>query len=132
MVPVFRAFGDLNRMKIIKVMDFDCGGGVSTRGRAMLLSGEGEITGVDISSAMVRRAEKRLRRYPNARIVKGELPALDLEDSTFDKATMIYAIHDIARKKGEEVVTALARVLKPGGRNMSPRTDETRPRSTCR
>lgn len=115
MAPVFRAFGDLNRMKIIKVMDFDCGGGVSTRGRAKLLSRGGEVTGVDISSVMVGRAEKRISRHPNASVVKGELSALDIRDSTFDVATIAYVIHDIAREKREGVATALARVLKPRG-----------------
>lgn len=99
-----------------RVLDFGCGGGVSTRCIAKLLSRGGEVTGVDISSVMVERAERRLRGYANARVVKGELPALDIEGSTFDVATMVYVIHDIAREKREDVVTALARVLKPGGR----------------
>ena len=99
-----------------RVLDFGCGGGVGTRCIAKLLDEGGEVVGVDISSVMIGRAEKRLRNHSNARIVKGELSALDFRDSTFDVASMIYVIHDIAEDERKDIVAALARIMKPGGR----------------
>ena len=99
-----------------RVLDFGCGGGVGTRCIAKQLTGGGEAVGVDVSSVMLERARKRLEEYPNAKVLKGELDALDIEGDSFDIASMIYVIHDIARKDRPRTVRALARLLKPGGK----------------
>jgi ubiquinone/menaquinone biosynthesis C-methylase UbiE len=111
--PIFRRCGGFRGNE--RVLDFGCGGGVSTRCIAKQLNRGGSVTGVDISSLMVGRAERRLRRFPNATVVRGELPSIDIEDAAFDIATMVYVIHDIPRSKRPEVAGALADKLKTGG-----------------
>lgn len=99
-----------------RVLDFGCGGGVGTRCIAKQLTDGGEVVGVDVSSVMLERAGRRLRKYPNAKVLKGELDALDIDENSFDIVSMIYVIHDIARKDRPRIVGAFARLLKPGGR----------------
>ena len=98
-----------------RVLDFGCGGGVSTRCIAKRLTRGGEVVGVDTSSVMIGRAQPRLRKYPNADAVRGELRSLDIDDASFDVAVAIFVIHDIPRGKREETVAAIADKLKPGG-----------------
>ena len=97
-----------------RVLDFGCGGGVSTRCIAKHLKRGGEVIGVDTSSVMIGRAQSRLREYPNADVIRGELQSLDIEDASFDVAIAIYVIHDIPRGERKETVVAIADKLKPG------------------
>lgn len=99
-----------------RVLDFGCGGGVGTRTISRLLTQGGKVTGVDVSSFMLKRARKRLRRLANADILRGDIRELDLSDGTFDVISEVHVLHDIDSPERASYVAALARLLKSGGR----------------
>lgn len=112
--PYFRSLGGFRGDE--EVLDFGCGGGVSTRSIAAELTRGGSVTGVDISSYFSERARKRVARYPSARILRGEITELDLPPRSFDLISIVHVIHDIPRAKRSATVLALAPLLKPNGR----------------
>ena len=112
--PFFRSCGGFRGDE--QVLDFGCGGGVSTRSVASELTRGGAVTGVDISTYFSERARKRVARYPSARILRGEITELDLPRRSFDLISIVHVIHDIPRARRSATVQALGALLKPGGR----------------
>jgi ubiquinone/menaquinone biosynthesis C-methylase UbiE len=112
--PYFQALGGFRGDE--EVLDFGCGGGVSTRSIAASLARGGHVTGVDISSFFAERARERLQGYANARVLQGEITELDLPAESFDLVSIIHVIHDIAEDRRGATVQALWIVLKPEGR----------------
>jgi ubiquinone/menaquinone biosynthesis C-methylase UbiE len=112
--PYFRSRGGFRGDE--RVLDFGCGGGVSTRTIAAALDRGGSVTGVDVSSYFTERARRRLSCFPRARILRGEITELDLPRDSFDLISIIHVLHDIPRTKRSETVRALASLLKAGGR----------------
>jgi ubiquinone/menaquinone biosynthesis C-methylase UbiE len=112
--PYFRSCGGFRGDE--KVLDFGCGGGVSTRTIAAQLNQGGSVTGVDVSSYFSERAKKRVARQANARILHGEITGLGLEPHSFDLISIVHVIHDISRAKRSATVRALGTLLKPSGR----------------
>ena len=112
--PYFRSLGGFRGDE--QVLDFGCGGGVSTRSIAVELTRGGSVTGVDSSSYFSERARKRTARYSSARILCGEITELDLPRQSFDLISIIHVIHDIPRIKRSATVRALGALLKSGGR----------------
>jgi SAM-dependent methyltransferase len=112
--PYFRSRGGFRGDE--QVLDFGCGGGVSTRLIASRLDKGGKVTGVDISSFFTQRAKQRLAPYPNACILRGEITGLDLPPQSFDLISIIHVIHDIVPQKRSATVRALGAVLKTKGR----------------
>jgi ubiquinone/menaquinone biosynthesis C-methylase UbiE len=112
--PYFRRLGGFRGDE--KVLDFGCGGGVSTRSIVACLTRGGSVIGVDISSYFTERARKRVARFPSACILRGEITELDLPRHSFDIISITHVLHDIPRAKRSAVVKALGSLLKPGGR----------------
>jgi ubiquinone/menaquinone biosynthesis C-methylase UbiE len=112
--PYFRSRGGFRGDE--QVLDFGCGGGVSTRSIAAELTQGGSVTGVDISAYFSERARKRVARYPSARILHGEITEVGLKPQSFDLISIVHVIHDIPRAKRSATVQALAAVLKANGR----------------
>jgi len=112
--PYFRSRGGFQGDE--QVLDFGCGGGVGTRSIAAELTQGGSVTGVDISTYFSERARKRVARYPDARILRGEITELDLPRQSFDLISIVHVIHDIPRAKRSVTVQALGALLKADGR----------------
>jgi ubiquinone/menaquinone biosynthesis C-methylase UbiE len=112
--PYFRSRGGFRGDE--EVLDFGCGGGAGTRSIATELTRGGSVTGVEISSYFSDRARQRVDRYPNARILHGEISELDLPPRSFDLVSIIHVIHDIPRARRSATVQALGSLLKPAGR----------------
>jgi ubiquinone/menaquinone biosynthesis C-methylase UbiE len=100
--PYFRSRGGFRGDE--QVLDFGCGGGVSTRSIAAELTQGGSVTGVDISAYFSERARKR------------EITEVGLKPQSFDLISIVHVIHDIPRAKRSATVQALAAVLKANGR----------------
>jgi ubiquinone/menaquinone biosynthesis C-methylase UbiE len=96
------------------VLDFGCGGGVESRFVLESLKDGGRLTCVDLSDYWIQSAKKRLKKYPNAVCIQGDIRKLDIPDSSFDLIFTIHVIHDIAPAGRQSTVEALARKLKPG------------------
>jgi len=98
------------------VLDFGAGSGGLAVHLAPRLQDGGSITCVDICPSLVRIAEKRLRRYPNAKCLLGRIENLGLEATSFDRIVIHNALHDIPEGERKNTVAELARVLKVGGK----------------
>ena len=93
-----------------KVLDVACGTGAMFP--ELLAAGAAEITGVDISTEMAKRAEKKFAADRRIKVLCGDVTKLSL--SGFDTALVYNAYPHFMRK--ELLIDAMARALKPGGR----------------
>jgi ArsR family transcriptional regulator len=93
------------------VGDLGCGTGHVSAALAPFV---GRIVAVDASAAMLQAAKKRLHRFENIDLRRGELEALPIDDDRLDAATLMLVLHhvpDPARALAE-----VGRVLKAEGR----------------
>ena len=100
------------------VLDVGCGAGVDTLFSAMMTGPSGKAVGIDLTPAMLQRAEKNLSKTDVTNVVfnEGSAENLPFADGDFKVVTSNGALNlvpDKARAFGE-----IYRVLKPGGRLM--------------
>ena len=79
------------------------------------LGENGHLTCVDVSGFWIKKANRRLRKYPNVECKQGDIRKLDIPDSSFDVISIIHVIHDIEPADRQDTVKALSRTLKRGG-----------------
>jgi ubiquinone/menaquinone biosynthesis C-methylase UbiE len=96
------------------VLDFGCGGGVESQFVLKHLEEGGRVTCVDLSDYWIQRAKMRLRKYPNAVCIQGDIRKLDIPKKSFDVIFTIHVIHDILPEERQSTVDVLALKLKPG------------------
>ncbi len=73
-----------------------------------------QVTGMDLSPAMVRLARRNLRRrHCSARLIRGRAPALPFADGVFDSVVLTFPSPYAVQS---ETLTELGRVLSPAGR----------------
>ncbi len=110
--PYFKTFGLKGNEK---VLDFGCGGGAGSRFLIKFLNGDGHLTCVDVSNYWMKRAVKRLKKYPNVKCRTGDIRSMEIPDSSFDVISIFHVIHDIAPEDRQDTVTVLCRKLKGDG-----------------
>ena len=110
--PYFKTFGLRGNEN---VLDFGCGGGAGSRCLANLLSKDGHLTCVDVSSHWIAKASKSLEKYSNVDCKSGDIRELDISDSSFDVISTIHVVHDIAPTERQDIIKALSQKLKVGG-----------------
>jgi ubiquinone/menaquinone biosynthesis C-methylase UbiE len=93
--------------KVIAALDVGCGAGAST---AALTAYAQQVTGVDPSEAMLRRARLAL---PDASFVLGQVEALPLADGTF---SLVAAAGSLNYADPAAALREISRVLRPLGR----------------
>jgi ubiquinone/menaquinone biosynthesis C-methylase UbiE len=114
------AHGDVVRQVIARmgirpgqqILDLGCGSGWATRLLGSAAPGSGAI-GVDVSPAMIARAEATHDLTSRARYECGKFEKLEFKDAKFDRVFSMEALYyavDLERALAE-----IARVLKPGG-----------------
>ena len=77
--PYYRTFGLKGNEN---VLDFGCGGGAGARCLANLLSKDGHLTCVDVSSHWIAKARKRLDKYSNVACKSGDIRELGIHSFT--------------------------------------------------
>ncbi len=92
-----------------KVLDVGCGVGIPI---AMSLAQHFEVTGVDISAEMVRRARENL---PDATFIHADVLEVELPVSNFDAVVSFYALFHLPREQHDTLLRRIHRWLKPGG-----------------
>lgn len=97
------------------VLDFGSGGGIGARFVLKHLGENGHITCVDRSSYWIKKARKRLKKFPNVTFVLGDISKLDIPENAFDVVFARYVIHDIAPDERQNIMNELANKLKHGG-----------------
>jgi ArsR family transcriptional regulator len=96
------------------VGDLGCGTGQVCAALAPFVA---RVIAVDASSAMLQAAKKRLQRFDNIELRRGELEALPIDpvnDVRLDAAVLMLVLHHVPDP--ERALAEVARVLKPGGR----------------
>jgi ubiquinone/menaquinone biosynthesis C-methylase UbiE len=111
--PYFKTFGLKGNEH---VLDFGCGGGNGSMRLAKLLNRGGSLTCVDTSNFWMKKARKRLRKYPNTVCLKGDIRQLDIADGSFDVTCIIHVIHDIPPDERQAIIRTIGQKMKPGGR----------------
>jgi ubiquinone/menaquinone biosynthesis C-methylase UbiE len=91
-----------------RVLDVGCGPGAALEGA--IDAGADEVSGVDPSPAMVKRAAKRV---PKATVKEASAESLPFEDNSFTAVWTIAAFHHWADRSGG--LAEMLRVLEPGG-----------------
>ncbi|PKL59489.1 MAG: ubiquinone biosynthesis protein UbiE [Methanomicrobiales archaeon HGW-Methanomicrobiales-4] len=91
-----------------ELLDIGCGTGLFIR---RFLKHGGNVTGIDISSGMIRRATPI---FPTVRFVVGTAEELPFEEGSFDSISSLLAFSYLT--KPEKTLADCLRVLKPGGR----------------
>jgi len=97
-----------------RVLEAGCGVGAQTVTLAQN-SPEAQITSVDISSASVDEAQKKVRSagFSNVRFLQADLFALPFGPASFDHVFVCFVLEHLARPV--EALSALKRMLRPGG-----------------
>ncbi len=95
--------------RIGNVLDIGCGTGVPV---SRSLAQAFIVTGVDISSEMVRRAR---RNVPKGRFICADIMSVSLAPSSFDAVVAFYSIFHLPREQHSDLFRRVHRWLKPGG-----------------
>lgn len=98
------------------VLDLGCGRGEDTIRAARLAGPEGKAIGLDLTEAMIRKAEELAAEegIENAVFLQGDIERLPFSEDTFD-GVMSNCVINHAKDKAR-VYRQIRRVLKPGGR----------------
>lgn len=97
-----------------RVLDLGCGTGRFTVPMAVLGA---EVTGLDISTAMLDEARRKLKvQNVEAKLYEGDMAALPFADDSFEIITSMLALMHIPVEDRAKVFAEAARVLRPGGR----------------
>jgi len=112
-----RLVRNLKRTHACKVLDIACGTGVLSWMiyRKLHL----EVTGLDLSSEMLRQAEKKRVRHshqdvPPPLFIEGCAEKLPFTNLSFDTVTIAFGVRNFENR--HEAFQQIYRVLKPGGR----------------
>ncbi len=92
------------------VLDVGCGTGAEL---AIYQKAGSQITGVDLSPAMLAKARRRLGRSANLRLESAT--ALSFPDGCFDLVTLILVLHEMAPHIRATVLKECTRVIKQDG-----------------
>jgi phosphatidylethanolamine/phosphatidyl-N-methylethanolamine N-methyltransferase len=117
---LFDAILQPGRERAVRALDIHPGDhvleiGVGTGLSLPLYPRECDVTGIDISSAMLARAEKRAlsQGIPNVTLVKMEAERLSFPDRTFDCVLASYVMSTVSNPA--LVLDQIVRVCRPGG-----------------
>ena len=98
-----------------RVLDLGCGTGWASRRMAKMVP-RGEVTGIDVSDEMLRRAEQAssISGTGNVRYVWGSAEHIPAEDNSFDKVLSVESFYYYADQG--KALDELRRVMAPGAR----------------
>ncbi len=92
-----------------KVLDIGCGSGAPV---TQALAKRFAVTGVDISSEMVRLAQTNV---PEARFIHADITVTEFSASNFDAVVAFYSLFHIPREEHHDLFRRIHNWLKPGG-----------------
>lgn len=101
-----------------RVLDLGCGPGLYLSSLHEAVGASGEVLGIDYSPRMVEKAASRVSAWPNVEVRQADATALDLAPSSFDAVLASFSIS--ATRDVPATVSAIHRVLRPGGRLFAP------------
>lgn len=113
LIPVRRRIvRDLKLSKQSRVLDVACGTGT----QAILLAKKGyHVTGVDLSTAMLKKAKLKAGDNPNITFIRGDATKLPFKSKSFDASTISFGLHDMPENIRVPIIREMKRVTKTGG-----------------
>jgi ubiquinone/menaquinone biosynthesis C-methylase UbiE len=103
------------------ILDVGSGAGQIVQHLLEFADPQAEITGVDLSHAMLRRARRRLKSV-RPKLIAADLSALPFADESFDCITCGYVLEHLPDPRVG--LAELARVLRSGGRTLLLTTED--------
>jgi len=99
-----------------RVLDACCGTGDLALELARLVGRSGQVTGLDFSAEMLRRAERKSPGPDGATVqwVRGDATEMPFDNCSFAAATIAFGLRNLPDP--EAGLRELARVVRPGGR----------------
>jgi ubiquinone/menaquinone biosynthesis C-methylase UbiE len=98
-----------------KIIDFGAGTGRNACLMMKQLSGEGEITGLDISEEMLSQFKKNCSRFPNAKAINKRIDK-DLDyHNYFDRAFISFALHGFPQNARMKIIRNALKTLRKNG-----------------
>ncbi len=91
-----------------RILEVGCGGG-----HVLRLFPQGDLTGVDVSGEMLRKARRNLEGF-NVTLLRGELQELDLPARGFDRVICSEVLEHVVDP--DTVLRGIRPLLSPGGR----------------
>jgi len=76
---------------------------------------DAKITLVDISSAMLKKAEERFNGNENISFLNADFATVDLPENGYDLVVSGLAIHHLSNELKQQLFNKIAKTLKPGG-----------------
>jgi ubiquinone/menaquinone biosynthesis C-methylase UbiE len=107
LVEIAKAVFD--RPELLKVLDVGCGIGLTTR---LVRPNFADLHGIDVSGESIKKA-RELDNLSTYQTYDGH--KIPYKDDAFDMAYAINVLHHVPPPAWEEVVTEIARVIRPGG-----------------
>jgi ubiquinone/menaquinone biosynthesis C-methylase UbiE len=98
-----------------RILEFGSGGGCLSGPLAKTLSPEGVLTCVEISPYWTEKARRRLQSFTNIEYLQGDIIRMPVPENHFDAVIVHFVLHDIRPEARIDVVSALARCLRPEG-----------------
>ncbi len=94
------------------VLDVCCG----TGDQAFYYAGAGIMaTGIDLDSNMLKLAGKSKRKRDNVSFQRADACYLPFKDSSFDCASISFALHEKERAARDKIISEMKRVVRKGG-----------------
>lgn len=95
------------------IVEIGCGTGNNLPALARLFP-SARITGMDLSSDMLRKAEAKCRNIPNTRLLQGVYGSETFRDSSWDLILLSYSL-SITTNNGGEIIKSIRKDLKSSG-----------------
>ena len=113
LIPIRKRIGILLKEAGSKnILDVACGTGT----QAISLAEEGfQVTGIDLSTAMLKRAEMKANKIHKIRFLCEDATQMRFKDGSFDATTISFALHDMPHEIRTKVLKEMERVTKKGG-----------------
>jgi len=108
-----RFLAQLNLQAGQTVLDLGCGPGFWTLPLAEIVGPDGTVWALDVSQEMLDALAAR-RPPSQVRLLRGELPAIDLPDGSIDWIWAAFLFHEV--EPPEQLAAEMRRVTRPGGR----------------
>lgn len=98
-----------------RIVELCSGTGTLTILMAERLKGSGEITGIEISKAQLRMANRK-HLPPGLTFLHGDARHAGYPEGHFDKAVICAALHEMPRETRNLILAEAFRLIRPGGR----------------
>jgi len=100
----------------VRILDMCCGTGNLPLALARAVAPDGEIWGIDFCPTMIEVARGKAAQSPHVAFSVQDATATAFPAESFDRVTVIAALHEMPREMRLTVLRESHRVLKPGGR----------------